>query len=153
LGGLLVCNLLTNLASTFVCVEKCGENELAGGFLALEATYMEMHRGTLSPKTRIDWRRYDSFPSKIVHLPENLEALLKNPAYYLVLQSLFPGVMKRYHAQDDQVMLYLLTEDASVQVKDDTLLINSSNERTEQQIKLSIDLYQRLGRPAIMCPF
>lgn len=140
IGGLLVCNLLTNLASTFIRVEKRSDNELRGGFLALEATYMEMHRGALPPKTKIDWRRYDSFPSKSVHLSENLEALLKNPAHSLVLQSLLPGVMKRYHVQNDQVMLYLLIEDAAVQVNDDILTINSNDECAEQQIKLSIEL-------------
>jgi protein-L-isoaspartate(D-aspartate) O-methyltransferase len=58
LRGLLVCNMVTSLASLFVRVEKNELGNLEGGFLDLAATYMPMHTGALPPKTKVDWAYY-----------------------------------------------------------------------------------------------
>jgi protein-L-isoaspartate(D-aspartate) O-methyltransferase len=171
LRGLLVCNIVTSLASLFVRVEKNELGNLEGGFLDLAATYMPMHTGTLPPKTKVDWayylsdrlseartqsvagrnkiEYYDSLSRTSIHLSECFETLLKNPAYSLLLHSFLTGVMKRYRSSDGQIQLYLLINDTAIQVKDDVLTIYGNNAWAEQQIKQSIDLYRHLGQPPI----
>ncbi len=149
LRGLLVCNMVTSLASLFVRVEKTEMGNLEGGFLDLAATYMPMHIGTLPPKTTVDWAYYDSLPCTSIRLSESFETLLKNPAYSLLLHGFLTGITKRYRSSDGQVQLYLLINDTAIQVKDDVLTIYGNNAWTEQQIKQSIDLYRRLGLPPI----
>ena len=149
LRGLLVCNMVTSLASLFVRVEKNESGNLEGRFLDLAATYMPMHSGTLSPKTTVDWAYYDSLPCTSMCLSECFESLLKNPAYSLLLHRFLAGITKRYRSSDGQVQLYLLINDTAIQVKDDVLTIYGNNAWVEQQIKQSIDLYRHLGQPPI----
>jgi len=149
LRGLLVCNMVTSLASLFVRVEKNEPGNLEGGFLDLTATYMPMHTGTLPPKTTVDWAYYDSLPCTSIRLSECFESLLKNPAYSLLLHRFLAGITKRYRSSDGQVLLYLLINDSAIQVKDDVLTMYGNNAWVEQQIKQSIDLYRHLGQPPI----
>ncbi len=149
LRGLLVCNMVTSLASLFVRVEKNESGNLEGRFLDLAATYMPMHTGTLPPKTTVDWAYYDSLPCTSMCLSECFESLLKNPAYSLLLHRFLAGITKRYRSSDGQVQLYLLINDTAIQVKDDVLTIYGNNAWVEQQIKQSIDLYRDLGQPPI----
>src|SRR5258708_24019569 len=125
LRGLLVCNMVTSLASLFVRVEKNESGNLEGRFLDLAATYMPMYTGTLPPKTRIDWKHYDSLPCTSIHLSECFETLLKNPAYSLLLHNFLTGVTKRYRSGDDQVQLYLLMSDTPIQLKHNVLTIST----------------------------
>ena len=147
--GILVCNLVTSLTSLFVCVEKNEDGELTGGLLDINATYMLMHAGTIPPKISVDWQQYDSLPHTSVRLSENLETLLQNPAYSLLLHSFLPGITRRYRSSTDQVSLYLLTDDTAIQLKEEVLIIYGAHAWMEQQIRQSIDLYGKLNRPGI----
>jgi protein-L-isoaspartate(D-aspartate) O-methyltransferase len=147
--GILVCNLLTSLASFFIRVEKLENAELGGRLLNIDATYMLMHTGTLPRKTSTDWQRYDSLPRTDIHLTENFESLLQNPAYSLLLHSFLPGVTRRYRSTDNDMSLFLLTQDTAIQVKEEMLTIYGSHKHTERQIRQSIDLYEKLHRPGI----
>ncbi len=148
MGGRLVGNWLTPLASLFVCAEKTSADELTGRFLDISATYMEMHSPGAAPsKQKINWGQYDAQPQTIMHLP-NVKAMLQNPAYGLLLQCFLPEMRKRYRSKDDQVHLYLLARGAAILVKDDRLLI-SGDEDVERMIQQSFDLYHQLGQPLI----
>ena len=147
--GVLVCNLVTSLASLFVRVQKNEARELDGGLLDINAAYMLMHTGPFPPKTSVDWQRYDSLPYTSVRLSENFEMLLQKAAYSLLLHSFLPGVTRRYRGSSNQVSLYLLTQDTAIQVKEEVLTIYGNHRWMERQIKRSIDLYEKLNHPGI----
>jgi protein-L-isoaspartate(D-aspartate) O-methyltransferase len=95
MGGRLVGNWLTHLASLFVCVEKTAD-ELDGRLLDLEATYMEMRTKDLVPlKQKINWRQYETQTPTSMHLP-NMKPLLDNAAYCLLLQCFLPEMRRCY---------------------------------------------------------
>jgi protein-L-isoaspartate(D-aspartate) O-methyltransferase len=150
IGGRLVGNWLTHLASLFVCVEKTTADELDGGLLDLEAYYMEMRTKDLLPsKQKINWGQYETRTPTRMHLP-NIKPLLDNSAYSLLLQCFLPEMRKCYRSRskDDQMHLYLLTREAAILVQDDGLLI-FGDERISQMIQHSFDLYCQLGQPDI----
>jgi protein-L-isoaspartate(D-aspartate) O-methyltransferase len=150
IGGRLVGNWLTHLASLFVCVEKTTADELDGGLLDLEAYYMEMRTKDLLPsKQKINWGQYETRTPTRMHLP-NIKPLLDNSAYSLLLQCFLPEMRKCYRSRskDDQMHLYLLTREAAILVQDDGLLI-FGDERISQMIQQSFDLYYQLGQPDI----
>ncbi len=148
MGGKLVGNWLTPLASLFVCVEKNSTDEFTGRFLDLSATYMEMHaRGVVSSKQKINWGQYDEQPLTTVHLP-NVKTMLQNPAYGLLMQCFLPEIKKRYRSKNNQVDLYLLTHSAAILVEDDRLLISGDAE-IGQIIQQCFALYHQLGQPCI----
>jgi protein-L-isoaspartate(D-aspartate) O-methyltransferase len=157
--GLLLCNLLTNLASIFLSVEKkeskAGEGLspfLEGELLDIAAIYMAMHTGTLSKKDTVDWSCYDALPYTIVHLSESIASLLQNPAYGLLLQEIIPDMSKRYRSIKEEIVLCLLTQESVIQIQDDHLTIygnGTERDRIKEQMQHSIDLYTHLGRPRI----
>jgi protein-L-isoaspartate(D-aspartate) O-methyltransferase len=148
LGGRLVGNWLTHLASLFICVEKTQIGELDGGLLDLRAAYMEMHaKGSVPSKQKIDWAQYDTQPPTSIPL-SGLKALLQNPAYSLLLHCFLPQMRKRYRSKDDQVHLYLLARGTAILVEDERLVL-SGDQEIGQIIQQSFDLYHQLGQPRI----
>jgi protein-L-isoaspartate(D-aspartate) O-methyltransferase len=147
-GGRLIGNWLTHLASLFVCVEKTNPNELAGRFIDLSATYMEMHsRERVPSKQKIDWAQYHMGSSISLDLP-NIKMVLQNPAFGLLFQCFFPTMRKRYRSHDDQMHLYLLTQGTVILVEDDRLLLSGDAE-IGPAIQQSVNLYHQLGHPPI----
>ncbi len=150
MGGRLIGNWLTHLASLFVCVEKTAAAELDGGLLNLEASYMEMRTKDLMPsKQKINWGQYETRTPTRMDLP-NMKPLLDNSAYSLLLQCFLPEIRKCYRSgsKDDQMHLYLLTREAAILVQDDGLLI-FGDEGMGHIIQQSFDLYCQLGQPDI----
>jgi len=150
MGGRLVGNWLTHLASLFVCVEKTTADELDGGLLDLEASYMEMRTKDLVPsRQKIDWGQYEMRTPTRMHLPK-MKPLLDNTAYSLLLQCFLPEMRKCYRSgsEDDQMRTYLLMREAAILVQDDGLLI-FGDEGMGHMIRQSYDLYHHLGQPCI----
>jgi protein-L-isoaspartate(D-aspartate) O-methyltransferase len=151
-GGVLVGNVLLNVASIFVRLEKVGATKLQGQLLPIEGKqYMEMQRpGSLpSPKWGTRWKKYDVLPHHDVEC--NLMNLLDNAAYSVLLQCMLPTVSKHYRwdAGNEQPDLYLRTSDgtAAVQIQHDRIRVYGQNEQLETLIKQSIALFDHLGRP------
>ncbi len=147
-GGKLVGNWLTPLASVFISVEKTSMDKLVGGLLDLSATYMAMHaRDSLPSKQKVDWTKYDTHLPVSLSFP-NIETLLGNPAYSLLLHCFLPEIRKRYHSKGKQVNLYLLAQETAIQVQHDRLLVFGSLEIAEL-IQQCYNLYHQLGQPCI----
>jgi protein-L-isoaspartate(D-aspartate) O-methyltransferase len=146
LGGRLVGNWHTPLASLFVCLEKTGPGELKGSLLGLRASYMEMRPVTGLPKrAKIDWTQYEAQPSLRLPFP-GIKSMLQQPAFGLLLQCLLPEVGKRYRSQGDEVQLYLLVRETAILVQDDEICI-FGDEGVGAVLHQCVDLYQRLGQP------
>jgi protein-L-isoaspartate(D-aspartate) O-methyltransferase len=148
MGGKLVGNWMTHIASLFVCVEKTHDDQLDGSFLDLHASYMAMRSREHGPsKHKVDWARYDTQTPTLIPLAD-FKTLLQNPAYSLLLQCLLPETRKRYRSQDGQLSLYLLVRETATLVEDDQLVV-FGDEVIGQNIQQSCDLYHRLGQPPI----
>ncbi len=149
-GGVLICNVLLNLASIFVRLEKLNSTTLEGRLLDIDAQYMEMRSpGGLPLRSGIHWKKYDALPRHDAKLSGNLTELLNNTSYSLLLQSVLPRVSKHYrwNAGKDQPDVYLLEQasvGAAVRVHDDRITVYGDGERLEEQIKESIAMYQHL---------
>jgi protein-L-isoaspartate(D-aspartate) O-methyltransferase len=152
-GGMLLCNLLFPLASTFIHLQKTDATTLIGGFLDINGRYMQMQGPDGLPplKRGINWKKYDALASRDVTLAENLTELLSNVAYSLLLQCLVP-VRKHYRwdKYHDQPDVYLLeqTGSSAVRIRGDRITIYGDGEYLEQQIQRSLCLYECL-RPSL----
>lgn len=148
IGGRLVGNLLTHLASLFICVEKTDIDKLEGGLLDISAAYMEMHTRDIVPlRRKSNWGQYDSQSPTIMRVPD-VKTQLQNPALRLLLQCLLPEMRKRYRSKDGQEQLYLMAQDTAVLIENDSLLI-FGNPEVGQIIQQSLALYHQLGQPRI----
>jgi len=155
--GVLICNVLLNLASVFVRMEKISPTTLGGCLLNIEAQYMKLRNTNDQPyKSGIKWKKYHTLPYQKIDLSANLADLLKNPAYSILLQCLLPTIHKHYRwrAEHEQPDIYLLeyahaTSDSAMLVRDDYVRVYGDNEQIGELIKQSITLYERLGRPAV----
>jgi protein-L-isoaspartate(D-aspartate) O-methyltransferase len=149
-GGVLICNVLLNMASTFVRLEKISSTTLEGRLLDIDAQYMEMHGpGGLPLRRGINWKKYDLLPHHDVELPGNLTELLNTTLYSLLLQCVLPTVSRHYrwNIGIDQPDVYLLEHTsggAAVRVQDERITVYGNGERLEEQIKESIALYKHL---------
>jgi len=149
-GGVLICNVLLNLASIFVRLEKLNSTTLEGRLLDIDAQYMEMHSPSgLPSRSGIHWKKYDALPRHDAKLSDNLTELLNNTSYSLLLQCVLPRVSKHYrwNAGKDQPDVYLLEQasvGAAVRVHDDRITVYGDSEHLEEQIKESIAMYEHL---------
>ena len=151
--GLLICNLLFPLASTFIRLQKTGAATITGCFLDINGQYMRMHGPEgLSPLRRgINWKQYDALASHNVTLAYNLTELLSNPAYSLLLQCLAPASLHyRWDKHSAQPDVYLLEQGggSAVRMREDGITVYGDAEHLEQQIQMSLSLYHHL-RPSL----
>lgn len=107
--GTLVGNLLLNLASVFVRLEKTAEAVLTGRFFSLDASYMEMRRSATNAiyrGQRINWNEVDGRPQRVCTLAlletEDLSTMLADPACALLLQSFIPSITRMYRFSEDE---------------------------------------------------
>lgn len=146
--GVLICNLLFPLASTFMRLQKTDATTLTGGFLDISGRYMQMQRADGLPPIRrgINWKKYDALASHDVTLAYNLADLLSDTAYCLLLQCLLP-VSKHYRwdKHHDQPDVYLLEQPhgLAVRIRGDRITIYGEGEHLKQHIQTSLSLYDR----------
>jgi hypothetical protein len=152
-SGVLVGNVLLDLASIFVRLEKVGTTELQGQLLPIEGRqYMEMQRPGSFPASKCGtrWKKYDVLPYHDVEC--NLMDLLDDTAYSVLLQCLLPTLRKHYRweAENEQPDLYFRISDddtAAVKIQSDRIRVYGHNEQVETRIKQSITIFEQLGRP------
>lgn len=98
-GGILVGNLVGNLASVFLRLVKRENGTGAGAFLPLEEKrYMELHRGSL-PRSRFPGEAwYEQVPCQISTTTLNMQELLHHPAFLFFLQCELPEIQRYWRA-------------------------------------------------------
>lgn len=156
-NGVIVCNVLLNLASLFVRLEKTDAYTFKGRLLPLEARYMEIqkpHQEIQGKRRGTKWTSYDILPHYDIPLIEHGRTLLDNPAYCLLLHCLQPTLNKHYRwmNEDEQMVLYLLDSTAphaAVQVHHDRLTVYGEAQSLAMRICESMVRYRQLGQPQI----
>jgi protein-L-isoaspartate(D-aspartate) O-methyltransferase len=154
-NGVLMSNVLFNLASVFLRLEKISDTQFQGRLLPIEGRYMEMQGPDgLAVKRGINWKHYDDLPHTDVPLPENGSILLKNTAYSLLLQCLLPGLSKHHRLinNNEAFAIYVLDRtvgSAAVRISDASMTVYGDAEPLAKQISESMLLYKHLGYPDI----
>ena len=151
--GLLIANVLLNLASIFVQLRKIGPAQLEGQLLAIDAVYMEM-RGPegITPFTAMDWAPYDALPRHEVKIAGSLTTLLQETAFAVLLQCQLPTLEKhlRWNYEKQMPDTYLLDQASKTAVRvEDTTLICYGQQALAQLLEQSILLYGQLGHPGL----
>ena len=90
LSGLLVGNLLGNIASVVLRLVKEERGVLVGTLLAEEAMFIELHEGVLPAINPFDWRPFDALAQETHTLPSDLSQLIHDPGFLLLLEMTMP---------------------------------------------------------------
>ncbi|WP_165423007.1 methyltransferase domain-containing protein [Ktedonosporobacter rubrisoli] len=157
-GALLVANILLELVSPIIRVKQVGTQTLKGSFLPLEdVRYMPMRQHGEEPASRqgMRWKKYNELPRAEVELAGDLEALLKQAGFALLLHCLVPTVSSHYRWQegDEQPKMYLLNDrsgETAIQVLGaGTVYAYRDAEDLLNGVRQAMRVFEQLGAPAL----
>jgi hypothetical protein len=142
--GIIVANLLLNLASVFVRLSKTSDTVLTGHLFPLDASYMEMRPSVakaIDRMQRTNWKEVDARPQRSINLSlpdtEDLPMMLADPACALLLQSVVPSITRVYQfgEKDNTFIPYFrLSPSSSVMIRvdrDHLTLYGNDNDESE----------------------